>query len=882
LVDRKVAAVPPEYTLGRRLQHRQGFTSTLIARGREILRLLAASRHGIGVRLLIGVLLFGSFVTLILTAVQLYGDYRRDVADVESRLERIGDLYLNSLAEGLWNLDERQLRLQLDALLRLPDIRGVEIREANSTGNVPFLKLGRDDPEEGTLAREYLLHRSVQGQDRVLGTLRVEATLADVYRRLANSPLSILAWRAAMVFLISLFIFFLFHRLVTRHLFAIAAEVGSHGIKDSPLELRLRRRPSRHEDELQRVVTSFNALSRNLHTAYRDLTQREAKIRRLVDANIIGIFTWQLGGRHEAGDAVFLDVNDAFLRIVGYDREDLVTGPVGQRILTPPDWQDRTRRAMAEMKLNGAFQPFEKEYIRKDGSRVPVLVGAARLDETENQGVAFVLDLTERKRAEAALHERAQLLDLTHDTIFVRNMNGVISFWNRGAEQLYGWTRDEALGQITHQLLRTIFPASLEEITAEVLSTGRWEGELVHTKRDGTQVIVASRWSLQRDERGRPIGILETNNDITERKQAEYLTGQVFERSPDSICIVGKDYRLQRVNPVFEQLWGPATVVVGMHLAEVIGTEIFERDAKPNLARCFAGEEVNTADWYVTPRGRRYRLITHSPLRRDQQLVEAAIVIGRDFTDHVLASEALRAAQMELAHVNRVTTMGQLTASIAHEVNQPIAGIAASGQAALRWLAKDAPDLEAVRQSIERVIRDAGRAGSVIARIRDVIKKAPRRNDRFNINEAVGEVIELTRGEALKDGVSLQTQLAAGLPLVEGDRVELQQVILNLIINAIQAMSGTSEAMRDVLITTSRLEPNSVLVAVKDSGPGLALASADDIFEPFYTTKPGGLGMGLSICRSIIEAHGGRLWLTENVPRGAIFQFTVPARRSDS
>src|SRR5258706_523193 len=157
------------------------------------------------------------------------------------------------------------------------------------------------------------------------------------------------------------------------------------------------------------------------------------------------------------------------------------------------------------------------------------------------------------------------------------------------------------------------------------------------------------------------------------------------------------------------------------------------------------------------------------------------------------ASEALRTAQMELAHVNRVTTMGQLTASIAHEVNQPIAGIMTSGQAALNWLAKEAPDLAAARQSIERLIRDASRAGSVIDRIRALIKKMPRRNDSFNINEAIGEVIELTRGEAIKDGVSLQTQLATGLPLIEGDRVELQQVILNLIINAIQAMSGTSE-----------------------------------------------------------------------------------------
>ena len=315
----KVAAVLLEHTLGGRLEHRQDFTSTLIVRGREVLRSLAASRHGIGARLLIGVLLFSSFVTLILTAIQLYADYRRDVADIESRLERIGGVYLDSLAEGLWNLDERQLRLQLDALLRLPDIRAVEIREAGSTGNVPFLKLSRD-PEDSTFAREYPLHHNVQGQDRVIGTLRVEATLADIYRRLANTASTILVTQAATIFLVSLFILYFFHHLVTRHLSAIAADVGSHRIKDAPLELHLRRRPPRHEDELQQVVTAFNALSHNLHTAYRDLAEREARIRRLVDANIIGIFIWDFEGRIlEANDAVFCACS-------GTSRDDLAAG----------------------------------------------------------------------------------------------------------------------------------------------------------------------------------------------------------------------------------------------------------------------------------------------------------------------------------------------------------------------------------------------------------------------------------------------------------------------------------------------------------------------------------------------------------------------------
>jgi C4-dicarboxylate-specific signal transduction histidine kinase len=232
---------------------------------------------------------------------------------------------------------------------------------------------------------------------------------------------------------------------------------------------------------------------------------------------------------------------------------------------------------------------------------------------------------------------------------------------------------------------------------------------------------------------------------------------------------------------------------------------------------------------------------------------------------------------MELAHANRVATMGQLSASIAHEVNQPIAAAITNAHAALRWLGARPPDLEEVRQALGRILRDGNRAGDVIGRIRDLIRKAPPRKDGLEINEAILEVIALTRGEVVKNGVCVQTQLAEGLPLIQGDRVQLQQVILNLIINAVEAMSGAGGGSRELLISTGIAEPDGVLVMVRDSGPGLAPASLERLFEAFYTTKPGGLGMGLSVCRSIIEAHSGRLWATANLPQGAVFQFTVPA-----
>ena len=222
--------------------------------------------------------------------------------------------------------------------------------------------------------------------------------------------------------------------------------------------------------------------------------------------------------------------------------------------------------------------------------------------------------------------------------------------------------------------------------------------------------------------------------------------------------------------------------------------------------------------------------------------------------------------------------MGQLTASIAHEVKQPIGATATNAEAALRWLGARRPNLQEARQALDRIVNDSMRAGDIIDRIRDLIKKAPPRKGGVDINEAIREVIELTRGEAAKSGVSMQTHLPEGLPLIHGDRVQLQQVILNLIVNAVEAMSDIAEAPHELLITTGLDEPSGVLVSVRDTGPGLAPATVERLFEPFYTTKPTGLGMGLSICRSIIEAHGGRLWVEANEPRGAIFQFLTPVK----
>jgi C4-dicarboxylate-specific signal transduction histidine kinase len=267
-------------------------------------------------------------------------------------------------------------------------------------------------------------------------------------------------------------------------------------------------------------------------------------------------------------------------------------------------------------------------------------------------------------------------------------------------------------------------------------------------------------------------------------------------------------------------------------------------------------------------------------LQLERERVEAALLVARDVTELMLASDKIRDVENKLAHAGRVATMGQLTASIAHEVNQPITGVVTNAQAALRFLAAQPVDMDEIKQILDDIVKGANRASEIIARTSAFVKKAPPRKVRFDLNEATLEVLELTRSEMIKKGVSLKTRLASDLPPLDGDRVQLQQVLLNLVVNAIEAMAAEDDGRRELVIATSENGSKQLCVAVADSGPGLDSGVAERLFDAFYTTKTSGMGMGLAICRSIIEAHGGRIWATANSPRGSIFEFDVPARES--
>jgi PAS domain S-box-containing protein len=386
---------------------------------------------------------------------------------------------------------------------------------------------------------------------------------------------------------------------------------------------------------------------------------------------------------------------------------------------------------------------------------------------------------------------------------------------------------------------------------------------------------------------GSQIGqFIERKRAAAQLRESEQNYRTLFESIDEGFCTIEVlfdqnekpvDYRFLQISPSFERQTGIKNAA-GRRMREIAPQheenwfEIYGRIALTGEPMRFENEARQLGRWYDV-----YAFRVEDPNRRRVGILFNDITERKRAEAEARDSERrYREVRAELTHASRVATMGQLTASIAHETKQPIAAAVADAQAGLNWLDAQPPNLKEVRLALGCIVGDGKRAADVIDRIRGLIKKAPPQKEDLEINEAVLEVIALTRAEILTNGVSVQTQLAAGLPVIRADRVQLQQVILNLIINAVEAMRDVGEEDRELVIST-RNEPDGVCVEVRDSGPGLAPAALERLFEAFYTTKSGGLGLGLSICRSIIETHNGRLWASPNLPRGAIFSFIAPA-----
>jgi PAS domain S-box-containing protein len=511
----------------------------------------------------------------------------------------------------------------------------------------------------------------------------------------------------------------------------------------------------------------------------------------------------------------------------------------------------------------------------------------ARARELERRNEQLQTEIAERQRAEAEARNHASLLDLTHDTVFVRDRDDVITYWNRAAEALYGWANAEAIGKVAHTLLHTIFPVPLDEIIATMLATNYWEGELVHTRRDGTRVTVASRWSAQRDDAGRFTGVLETNNNITAAKEAErslhrseaYLheaqklghvgswaataAGESY-ISPETLRMFGYDPNVK--HPTRDM------ILARCHpddLAEVVETSARSRAERREYELDFR---------IVLPDGSlKYVHSVAHPLVDDRgELVEYVGAI-LDMTERKQASDALQEALAQLAHVTRVTMLGEITASIAHEVNQPLAAVLMNGNACVRWLSIDPPNIAEARAAAQRIASDGNRAAQVVARVRALVKRTPSVTTELDVNDVIAETLTFTRVEAARRGVAIRMDLSEGLPTLAGDRVQLQQVLVNLILNAIDAMSGVQERARTLTIRSRREGAETVVFEVEDAGTGLEAGESDRIFDAFYSTKPAGLGIGLAVSRSIVELHGGRIAVSPNDGPGVTMRVSLPA-----
>jgi PAS domain S-box-containing protein len=652
----------------------------------------------------------------------------------------------------------------------------------------------------------------------------------------------------------------------------------------------------RARDDLKVRVQEIRQTNEALHAQSRERIQIENRLRRsedyLAEAQRLthtGSFGWSV----QSGEIRW---SDETFRIFECDPKTKPTLEVILQRVHPEDVvfvKQSIERSSQEQK---DFD-FEHRLLMQDGSikYVRVVGHAVRDKSGEVEFVGALMDITSAKEAE---DQTRLIIDTVPAQLWTESPEGVVDFVNRRWIDYTGMTLEQAVGSGWN---RMVHPDDIERVLSKwriLISEGKpREIESRLRRSDGTY-----RWFLSRccpliDRSGNILGWYGSDTDIHDRKESEEKLRQseahlqeaqtlgrigswvldiaagTVSGSPELFRIFGRD-------PGDEQ-------VTKEMLRDVRSMPIFRTSVHPEDLS-FVEEFTTKATSEARAGEFEYRIVlpdasvkyVHSvahPVLDDSGNVVEYIGTIMDVTERKGAEEALRRAQAELAHISRVTTMGELTASLAHEVNQPIAASVTNAKTCLRWLAGDAPNLEEARAAVTRIVKDQTRAADIISRTRLLFTKGTPQWDRVDVNEVVREMIVLLRGEATRYNISVWTELAADLPEVKGDRVQLQQVLMNLMMNSIDAMKDV-DGTRELAIKSQRAANEELLMSVSDTGVGLPGQQAEQIFTAFFTTKSHGTGMGLRISRSIVESHGGRLWARGNSPRGASFYFTLPIK----
>ena len=628
--------------------------------------------------------------------------------------------------------------------------------------------------------------------------------------------------------------------------------------------------------------------------AERALRDSERRLRLVVEAAPNAMVMVDRGGK-------IIMVNAQAERTFGYAREELVGQPV--EMLVPERFRGH------HPGLRGAFFADPKPRrmgagrdlyaVKKDGSEFPVEIGLNPIETDEGLMVlSAIVDITQRKAADLALRDSERRLRLVVEAapnaMVMVDRGGKIIMVNAQAERTFGYAREELVGQPVEMLVPERFRghhpglrgAFFADPKPRRMGAGR---DLYAVKKDGSEFPVEI--GLNPIETDEGLMVLSAIVDITQRKAADLALRNSERRY--SILVDGvTDHAIYMIDPngIVTNWNRGAERIKGYSAEEIVGRNFSCFYTEADRAASVPQRELEIAD-------REGRYETEAlRVRKDGSQFWADVVIDalrdedgrligfakitRDITERVRAARALEEARLkvlqeELARANRLMQMGVLTASIAHEVNQPLAAVVASAGAALRWLEAKPADLESARQSLKRIVREGERAGGVIGRIRALVRNAPTRRDRLNINEVILEATAIAQSDLDKHGVRLRSGLACGLPAVLADRVQMQQAVLNLIGNAIEAMSGADGGTRELVLISGEDDAANVFVEVRIP-PGTDPASVDRLFELFFTTKSEGMGMGLVISRTIVQSHGGQLWAEANQPRGAVFRFTLP------